>query len=44
MTVSNCCGAGIKGTDICSECFEHCKLIEECEACGGYHEDERLDD
>jgi len=26
--LSNCCGAVIKFTDICSECGEHCDTIE----------------
>lgn len=27
--VSNCCGAKIIWTDICSECKEHCDPVEE---------------
>jgi len=31
---SECCGAEIKWTDICSECLEHCDESE-CETCDG---------
>ena len=26
---SNCCGAMVKWTDICSDCGEHCEPIDE---------------
>jgi len=30
---SNCCGAGVyENTDICSDCKEHCEIIDEEEA------------
>ena len=29
MTLSDCCGAGIKWHDICEECGEHCEPYEE---------------
>lgn len=41
MEISNCCSAPVYDeTDICMECKEHCEVIKECEACGGYHEEE----
>jgi len=27
--VSSCCGAGVKWTDICMSCGEHCDLVDE---------------
>jgi hypothetical protein len=26
--VSNCCGASIIHGDFCSECFEHCEVVD----------------
>lgn len=32
MEISNCCGAPVyEETDICTECGEHCEVIEEDE-------------
>jgi len=38
MLVSDCCGAEIIFTDICSDCKEHCEPIEDEEEC--YESDE----
>ena len=33
MSESNCCGATIIWTDICSDCKEHCEPMEEEDCC-----------
>jgi DnaJ-class molecular chaperone len=40
---SECCGAAIKWTDICSKCGEHTNETE-CETCGGTGEIEMTED
>lgn len=31
MKTSDCCGATILYEDICSDCYEHCEVIDDCE-------------
>lgn len=38
--VSNCCGAPVYQGERCSECMEGCGVVEECNVCGDYHEEE----
>lgn len=38
--ISNCCGAEVYQGERCSECKEGCGIINQCELCGDYHEDE----
>ena len=35
IPLSECCGAEIWYSDICSECKEHCTATVECQACKG---------
>ena len=40
MKVSNCCGASIiENTDLCSDCKEHCEVVEQAE----YYEEDDID-
>tara|TARA_R100000458_G_C8231147_1_gene212781 strand:- start:103 stop:327 length:225 start_codon:yes stop_codon:yes gene_type:complete len=41
MVVSNCCGASIILTDLCSQCKEHCDA--ECEEHEPYYQPEEKD-
>ena len=46
MKVSNCCGASIiENTDLCSDCKEHCEIVDENEFYEEEHthEDEAYD-
>lgn len=38
--ISNCCGAEVYQGERCSDCKEGCGIINQCELCGDYHEDE----
>jgi RecJ-like exonuclease len=44
MSYSNCCGATVyEDTDICSDCKEHCAIMDACEDCDGTGEVDEID-